>query len=204
MTATEDELDRLGDELEPDLPEGFEPEDMPPPEIPAEFASLEDGTGLFSSPGETAPYMGEPDDGEVAHRVKPSILRGSRRNRATGDLLNAGHGFLIRTYETPKTEQATDCEVCGRLLLPAADEWFCESVGPDGEHVPASSTCRCNWCLHYQQWLRGEYRPKGGRPAKRCGLSDCERLAARHRQRKSRAARKARRCVTETPQLVGG
>lgn len=112
------------------------------------------------------------------------------------DLLESGHGFMVRTQlVAPKTEWRQTCEVCGDPILAAADEWFCQLGRP---LRPASALCNCNWCLHYQMWLRGEYRPKGGRPAKRCGTAECKRKAARERQRKSRAARKARD-VTDTP-----
>ncbi|SLI45987.1 Uncharacterised protein [Mycobacteroides abscessus subsp. massiliense] len=124
---------------------------------------------------------------------------------APRDMLDSGHGFLVRSADpAPKTVWATNCEVCGGPLLPPASEWFCQlgnfgrSAEPDGPFLPASTSCDCSWCIHYQLWLRGEYRPRGGRPAKRCGTAECKRKANRDRQRKSRAARKARD-VTETP-----
>lgn len=124
---------------------------------------------------------------------------------APQDMLDSGHGFMVRTQTVqPKTEWRTTCEVCGDPILAAANEWLCQlghfgqSVEPNGPFRPASALCNCNWCLHYQMWLRGEYRPQGGRPAKRCGTAECKRKAARERQRRSRAARKAQD-VTETP-----
>lgn len=111
---------------------------------------------------------------------------------APQDMLDSGHGFMVRTQTVqPRTEWRTTCEVCGDPILAAAGEWLCE-LGR-----LASTLCNCNWCLHYQMWLRGEYRPRGGRPAQRCGTAECKRKAARERQRKSRAARKAQG-VTET------
>lgn len=111
---------------------------------------------------------------------------------APHDMLDSGHGFVVRSADpAPKTEWATDCEVCGDPILPSAGEWICEFGEP-------MMDCQCNACLYWGMWLRGEYRPRGGRPAKRCGTAECNRKAARERQRKSRAARKARG-VTETP-----
>jgi len=118
------------------------------------------------------------------------------------DMLQSGHGFMVRDLgERPRSDWAKSCELCGMQLLPPAGEWVCE-VG----NLPGSAewdTCSCNWCLLRGQWLRGEYRPRGGRPAKRCGTAECTRKAATARQRKSRANRKAR-SVTETPLKVEG
>ncbi len=117
---------------------------------------------------------------------------------APADLMQSGHGFLVRSMGgRPKTVWPTSCELCGSTIIAPAEEWLCqlgnfgEVVEPDGPFRSASTTCNCNWCLHYQMWLRGEYRPKGGRPAKRCGSSDCKKIAARNRKRKSRADRSA-------------
>ncbi len=109
---------------------------------------------------------------------------------APQDMLDSGHGFMVRSANS-QPETAARCEMCGDPLIASADGWMCEFTEP-------LTPCGCNACLHRGMWLRGEYRPKGGRPAKRCGTEECNRKAARDRQRKSRAARK-KASVTETP-----
>jgi hypothetical protein len=104
-------------------------------------------------------------------------------------MLTSGHGFMVRDLGSPpKTEWPRNCELCNEPLLPPADEWICEVGNQPGS--PGWSACACNWCLLRGLWLRGDYRPKGGRPAKRCGRPECTRKAARERQRRSRAARR--------------
>jgi hypothetical protein len=133
-----------------------------------------DPTPTFKAKGE---HLHIGDDGDDIGRPA--------RDQTVGDMLDSGHGFLVRDLgEPPKTNWRTTCEVCGDPLPPsAAGEWFCQFV----EDKPASAMCNCNWCLHYQMWLRGEYKPNGGRPAKRCGTKECTKKAARERKRKSRA-----------------
>lgn len=109
---------------------------------------------------------------------------------APQDMLNSGHGFMVRSASAQPVTTA-HCEICGDPLIASADGWVCEFTDP-------LTLCGCNACLYRAMWLRGEYRPKGGRPAKRCGTAECKRKAARERQRKSRAAKKAGG-VTETP-----
>ncbi|AFR50026.1 hypothetical protein KTR9_3391 [Gordonia sp. KTR9] len=109
-----------------------------------------------------------------------------------GDLLNSGHGYQIRDVDSrPKTTWATRCEICGESLpMPDAGEWVCElGAEPDSEDW---AVCQCSWCLIRGQWLRGEYRPKAGRPPKRCGTADCKRRAATVRKRKERALKRQR------------
>ena len=104
---------------------------------------------------------------------------------APGDLSQSGHGFVVRSLgDPPKTEWRQTCEVCGDPMLPLSGTWVCE-VG----HQAGSSgwnSCRCNWCLLRGLWLRGQYRPQGGRPAKRCGTAECTRKANRERKRQQR------------------
>ena len=108
---------------------------------------------------------------------------------APGDMLPSGHGYMVRDLgAAPTTEWRQTCEVCGEHLPPpAAGEWVCQFH----EEKPGSVLCNCNWCLHYQMWLRGEYRPRGGRPAKRCGTKECSRRAARDRKRLQRERERA-------------
>lgn len=148
---------------------------------------------------------------------------------APSDMLQSGHGFLIRDVGTaPKTPWRTTCELCGTALAqPAAEGWICELGCIPG--TQEWDQCGCNWCLLRGQWMRGEYRPRGGRPAKRCGTRECTTRAARERKRRQRERERAlaaltridgvpeqsreavrsklqqpERDVTETPQQVEG
>lgn len=105
---------------------------------------------------------------------------------APADMLQSGHGFLIRDAgEPPKTIWRTSCEVCGSALpLPGAEGWVCEFGAQPGS--ADWDQCQCNWCLLRGQWLRTQYRPRGGRPAQRCGTAECTRYANRERKRKQR------------------
>lgn len=111
---------------------------------------------------------------------------------APADMMQSGHGFQIRDMgATPKTVWRTTCELCGvALALPAAEGWLCELGCQPG--TEEWDQCNCNWCLIRGQWLRGEFRPMGGRPAKRCGTPECKRRAATERKRKQRAREKAK------------
>lgn len=122
---------------------------------------------------------------------------------APADMLQSGHGFLIRDIGTTrKTFWRTTCELCGTALAPpAAEGWLCELGCQPGS--TEWDQCRCNWCLLRGQWLRGEYRPKGGRPAKRCNAPECKRKAARERKRRQRIREKtagALARIDEVPQ----
>lgn len=111
-----------------------------------------------------------------------------RDSQEVADMVASGHGFLVREV-TRRVERSTACEVCGEPLPGPSDagtDWLCQF--DDSLRTPASLTCNCNWCRSYQAYIRGEYRPRGGRPAKRCGSAECKRIAARDRQRKRRAA----------------
>ncbi|MBS1692267.1 MAG: hypothetical protein JST91_08600 [Actinobacteria bacterium] len=110
------------------------------------------------------------------------------------DMLASAHGYLIQDLgDRPKTMPRDECELCGSPIIAKADEWLCELGVREDQ-------CECNWCLLRGQWMRGEYRPSGGRPAKRCGTEDCKRRAARERKRRQRERERAdREGVTETP-----
>jgi hypothetical protein len=189
-TATEDGMPNLGDTNLADHYQAPEPE----------FA-LPRSKGLDSAYDESPLVMGDDGD-DVGPRTKVKIRVDGNGDpertlaaMAPGDLLSSGHGYLVRDLgAAPTTEWRQTCEVCGdHLPPPAAGEWFCQFR----EDKPASVMCNCNWCLHYQMWLRGEYRPRGGRPAKRCGARECTRKAGSERQRKSREARKG--AVSQKP-----
>lgn len=172
--VSEDLMDELGDT---NLSDHFRPPDPEP--------------GTVERPGDFPLAMGTDGD-DVGRRVKVKIRidgngdpERTRAELAPMDLMNASQGFLIRTIEVPKTTWRTTCKVCDRPLpLPSAGEWVCETGATPG--TPEWHTCRCNWCLIRGQWLRGEYRTQRGRPADRCGLADCKRVAAKLRKRKSR------------------
>lgn len=178
----EDQLGSLGDTNLADHYDAAPEHAIPPPK------------GLDCAYDESPFVIGDDgDDTGQATKVKFRIDGNGDAERtlaalAPSDLLSSGHGFLVRDLgEPPKTHWRATCEVCGDPLPPpAAGEWLCQF----SESKPASLMCNCNWCLHYQMWLRGDYRPRGGRPAKRCGTKECARKAASERKRKSRAARK--------------
>lgn len=175
--VSEDLMNELGDT---NLADHFRPPDPEP--------------GTVERPGDYPLTMGTDGD-DVGRRVKVKIRidgngdpERTRAELAPMDLMDASQGFLIRTIEAPKTTWRTSCKICDRPLPPsAAGEWVCELGNLPG--TPEWDTCPCNWCLIRGQWLRGEYRPRGGRPAERCGLSDCKRVAAKLRQRRARGTR---------------
>jgi hypothetical protein len=187
IAATEDQLPSLGDS---DLADFYTQTQVEP--------ALVVPAGLDQYYDEAPLVMGDDcDDVGPRTKVKFRVDGNGDPERtlaatAPGDLLSSGHGFLVRDLgEPPKTDWRTTCEVCGDPLPPsAAGEWFCQFR----ENKPASAMCNCNWCLHYQMWLRGEYKPRGGRPAKRCGTKECAKKAARGRKRKSRARMSQKPC----------
>ncbi|AWT52591.1 hypothetical protein D806_016070 [Mycolicibacterium smegmatis MKD8] len=174
MSATEDLMPELGDSNLADV-----------------FSAPELEPGTFTRQGEYPLTIGTDGD-DVGRRAKIKVRvdgngdpERTLAQLAPDDLMASSHGFLIRTVEAPKTTWRTTCEVCDRPLpLTPAAEWVCEHGSRPGSH--AWDQCRCNWCLIRGQWLRGEYRTRGGQPKKRCGLPDCTRVGAKLRKRKSR------------------
>jgi hypothetical protein len=124
--------------------------------------------------------------------------------QAIVDLTQANQGFLVHDLGTPhKTVWRTTCEVCDNPLpLPQEDGWVCERGNEPGSAL--WSLCNCNWCLIRGQWLRGEYRPRGGRPPKRCGTAECTRTANRERQRRHRAAKAGNISAPAVPKTKPG
>lgn len=173
--VSEDLMAELGDT---NLADHFHPPDPAP--------------GTVERPGDYPLAMGTDGD-DVGRRVKVRTDGNGDPERTLAelapiDLMEANQGFLIRTVEAPKTTWRTTCQICDRPLPPSsAGEWFCENGSLPG--TADWDTCRCNWCLIRGQWLRGEYRPRGGRPAEQCGLSDCKRVADKLRKRKSRGTK---------------
>lgn len=102
-------------------------------------------------------------------------------------LLQAGHGFLIEKTAA-FTPVQVQCRYCGAHMYGAdsSEEWLCEF----GESP--SPNCRCNWCLHREAWLAGEFRGRG-RPRIQCGAPACKRELAKERKRRSRARTPAAR-----------
>jgi hypothetical protein len=140
------------------------------------LVAIADRPALFKAPGEAELVIGTDGDevGRPAH------------DQAVGDMLDSGHGFLVRKIDKPKTVWRVTCEVCdGPLPTPGNDpDWLCQYGNED---EPASLTCNCPWCLKYQDYLAGRFQPQGGRPRQRCGLEDCKRVAARMRKQRQRA-----------------
>lgn len=130
--------------------------------------------------------------GDITESVQ---VRRTDDSQVVADLQSANHGFLIREQQRPKTLWRTTCEICDGALPLIYEEWVCELGSEPG--TVEWWCCECGWCQLRGQWLRGEYRPRGGRPPKRCGTAECNRKAARIRQSKSRAARKAQ--VSQKP-----
>jgi hypothetical protein len=136
-----------------------------------------DPKSIFRAKGEAVLAIGNDGDGEVGRIA---------RDQAVGDMLDSGHGFLVRKgKELPKTARAEVCEICGGPLpTPGNDaDWLCQY---GDETRPASLTCNCPWCLSYQDYLGGKYKPRGGRPRKQCGSAECKKIAARIRKQKER------------------
>lgn len=82
--------------------------------------------------------------------TEPVRLRKPRRDdqdsaQGASDLLNQGHGFLVRTVTRDESAYVqTTCKVCeGPLPLPAC-EWLCELEYTYG--VAPAAHCGCNWC----------------------------------------------------------
>lgn len=173
-TATEDKMPSLGIELLERPAVGGVADQTPAPRENA--ARLSDGTGLFRAPGDPVLDMGS--DGDDVGR--------SSRDQAICDMLDAAHGFLVRKIEASHKPRRVTCEVCeGPLPTPGADpDWLCQYYD---ETRPASVSCNCGWCLSYQDYLAGKYKPQGGRPRQRCGSRVCEREADKLRKRRKRA-----------------
>ena len=122
--------------------------------------------------------------------------------QAIGDMLNSGHGFQVRRIEKPKTKWRATCEVCdGPLPTPGDDpDWLCQYYD---ETRPASPTCNCAWCLKYQDYLAGRYKPQGGRPRQRCGAKECDRKADSQRKARRRNEARRKRLVAESVDTIG-
>ncbi|WP_420879810.1 hypothetical protein [Rhodococcus sp. (in: high G+C Gram-positive bacteria)] len=176
-TATDDLMVSLGDTS---LPEPEESQDRWHDEDRAPLVMGHDGDDTGPLTKQKFRIDGNGDEKRLLALLAPT------------DMMQSGHGFAIRDIgAAPKTTWRTTCELCGTALpLPAADGWVCELDCEPGTRE--WDTCRCNWCLIRGQWLRGEFRPKGGRPAKRCGTPECKRRAAAERKRRQRDREKAK------------
>jgi hypothetical protein len=139
------------------------------------------------------------DLSELAAKIAGSDPEAQRERRKRRDadqilgLTDAGHGFIVVDGdEAPTTVWPTHCEQCGEPLTRTAtrEAWLCQYYD---ETRPASLSCNCSWCQHYQWYMNGSYKPQGGRPAKRCGQPDCARKAAAARKRKQRERERAAR-----------
>jgi hypothetical protein len=198
MSATEDELDALGTlslespperESETDTETGRHNVDLvldaraEPVPLYVDDAPLEAGHDGDDLGQLTAVKFGAGSEERLLTLLAPS------------DLVQSSHGFLIRDIgDASETNWAKSCELCGEPLKPPANEWVCEVASDPG--TPEWADCQCNWCFYRRLWERGEYRPHGGRPAKRCGTQECKRKAARARAKGGH--------VTETPLRVAG
>jgi hypothetical protein len=135
-----------------------------------------DRASIFQTPGEAPLTIGTDGD----HRGRSAC------DQEVGDMLDSGHGFLIRKQDEPKNPLRSACEICGGPLPTPGDDpdWLCQ-YGDETE--PASLDCNCPWCLKYQDYMSGRYKPNGGRPRKRCGAKKCDTEATRRRQANKRA-----------------
>lgn len=141
---------------------------------------------------DTAESVNREDDPEP---INDGVGSGSQ---VVADLLNSGHGFIVRSASAkPRTVWRTTCEVCGGPLPAPGDDpdWLCQY----GDEISdrASPTCNCNWCLSYQDYLAGRYRPQGGRPRKRCGSKECDRKAKTEAQKLKRRAKRREQIMAE-------
>jgi hypothetical protein len=170
MTAADDFsiTANAGQRLKPDrLPDGHPTGDG--------LVPIADRRALFKADGEADLVIGT--DGDDIGRPA--------RDQAIGDMLDSGHGFLTREMPQPKTTGLTSCEICGGPLpTPGEDpEWLCQYYD---QTRPASLECNCPWCLTYQAYMAGWYKPRGGRPRQRCGSKACDRKADAQRKAKKR------------------
>jgi hypothetical protein len=116
-------------------------------------------------------------------RVKPSTDPGIR------DMLDAGHGFIAHEPRgsvdgAPPATWRPTCKICGEPLTPTENvEWFCSYY--DGTR-PASMTCNCPSCLYFQDYMKGKYRPRGGRPPWYCKSKECEKIRKKLEKRRQR------------------
>ena len=181
MTATDDfsVTANAGQRLESDpLPDGRPSGDG--------LVAIADRPALFKATGEADLVIGT--DGDDVGR--------SAHHQAVGDMLDSGHGFLVRKIDKPKTVWRVTCEVCeGPLPTPGDDpDWLCQYYD---ENRPALLTCNCPWCLKYQDYLAGRYKPKGGRPRQRCGSKECDRKADAHRKAQKRLEERQEKLLAE-------
>jgi hypothetical protein len=186
MTATEDFFvtANAGEWLEHDpLPDGHPSGDG--------LVAIADRPSLFTSAGEADLVIGtDGDDG--GHLV---------HHHAVADMLDSGHGFLVRKIDEPKTVWRVTCEVCdGPLPSPGDDpDWLCQYYD---ENQPASLTCNCPWCLKYQDYLAGVFKPEGGRPRQRCGSKACDRKADAERKARTRLKDRRKRLAAEAGEAL--
>lgn len=180
MTATDDfsVTANVGERLKADpVPDGHPGADG--------LVAVADRAPLFKVAGETDLPVGT--DGDDI---------GSIGDQAIRDMLDSGHGYLVRTIDRPKTVWRVTCEVCdGPLPTPGNDpDWLCQ-LGDETE--PASMTCICPWCRTYQDYMSGRYKPQGGRPRQRCGSKECDRKAKTAAQKAKRLHKRRERLLAE-------
>ncbi|OBI54677.1 hypothetical protein A5667_24925 [Mycolicibacterium fortuitum] len=180
MAATDDfsVTGNVGDRLKADpVPDGHPGRDG--------LVAVADRPPLFKISGEVDLAIGtDGDDG------------GPVGDQTIGDMLDSGHGFLVREINQPKTVWRVTCEVCdGPLPAPGDDpDWLCQYYD---ETRPASLTCNCAWCLTYQDYVAGRYKPRGGRPRRRCGSKECERKADAKRKAQKRLQKRREQLLAE-------
>ncbi|MCU1697850.1 MAG: hypothetical protein JWR34_3913 [Mycobacterium sp.] len=155
------------------------------------LVAIADRPSLFKEAGEADIVIGTDGDdvGHVEH------------HQAVADMLDSGHGFLVRKIDQPKTVWRATCEVCdGPLPTPDdAPDWLCQYYD---ETQPASLTCNCPWCLKYQEYLAGMFKPQGGRPRQRCGNKACDRKADAERKAGTRLKDRRKRLVAEAAEAL--
>jgi hypothetical protein len=86
--------------------------------------------------------------------------------------------------------------------------WAVFEISPVSAFAEESSwpplTCNCPWCLTYQDYLAGRYKPKGGRPRQRCGSKECDRKADAHRKAQKRLEKRREKLAAETAEAEFG
>jgi len=108
--------------------------------------------------------------------------------QAVQDLLNSGHGFLVRTVTRDESNLTPRmCRYCGGPLPLPESEWFCELEYFD-QATPMPG-CECNWCENRREWESGQSRSVG-RPREICDSPECKRQQRNERQRRYRARRR--------------
>jgi hypothetical protein len=125
----------------------------------------------------------------------PARRSNPEHEQLIGDLVAAGHGFLIETAGSVKAPPPP-CPLCGGPMY-TNPTWICECtmedvLASDDDKIQPRDRCHCNWCV-----INREALPGRGQPRQVCGRPECRKADKsarnkrdyRRRQRRKQAKR---------------